>query len=389
MRWDSGAIVVFRLADDHLAMAGRRESLAGDEEEYEFEGFITEDKDDQLASMKKQLMGLVRWRGVMENWRKELGAKVEVLSDMCGVTSGVDRPRPVSDSLEAVMARVDELASENVALKAQLKEYEGHLSEEVKGISEVKNEWTRVESATMVALEEIVKEQKEEREKEKKEFEKNVVQVLKKKEKVVRETIDRGKCVVIFGDVEEHLADMKVRKERDVVKVKGILDYLDEGYGWVKELEEVRRLGIYKKGEMRPLRVELKFRSTAEAVANVSWKLNSTELNHIRVKKDLSVEEREQLRELQAKADEENGKLSEEQKKIFFWRIREGQVRKWYIRSHQEPKVRGVIGKETERQVRSQSKETEREIMQGAGDRRESQDVVERVEQREREGGGE
>ena len=318
-----------------VVMAQNRTSLAGEEEMFEFEGFPPESpgERDELAGIKRQLMGLVRWRGVMESWRREIGAKVDSLTEICGAVSTDEKP--VGDALEAVMAKVDELVAENAALRAQLKEYED-LNAKVNSIGEARNEWTKTESAKVIALEEIVKEQKEEREREKKQFADNVVHVLKEKEKVVRETIDRGKCIIVFGDVENHIKDIKARKKSDEEMVKKVIERLDNDNGWINELEEVQRLGKYTKDETRPLRVEFKSRSVAEAIVNVSWKLNATDMKHIRVKKDLSKDEREQIKVLQAKADAENEKMSEVEKKKFFWRVKEGQLRKWYLRNLQK-----------------------------------------------------
>lgn len=270
----------------------------------------------------------------MEQWKGEVEEKIQVLCNICGAVGGDSavegkvNVNDVNNSLEKVMMKMDEMVGENVALKEQIKEYE----EQVKEVKETSG-WTVVGRKKVEALEDIIKEQKSEMEKTKNGFENAVVGVMKKKESVVREALDRDRSVILYGDVEEHVKDFRERKVKDLGRVKNVMKGMDEdGYGWDEKVEEVIRLGKYKEEDMRPMRVQFSTRAAAESIINYSWRLNLKEkTKHLRLRKDLSVEQRKKIKELQAKADEENGKLDVEERRKFFWRVREGQIRKWYI----------------------------------------------------------
>ena len=290
----------------------------------EFKGFRRVEQ--RIEAAESVLEGMEKWKSEMQEWRFEVSKKVEVLCEMSG--AGVQTGE-VSNKLESLLARVNELVNENAALKEQLKEYE----EQVREVKET-SAWTVVGKKKVEDLEEIMREQKIEMDNSRKNFESAVVGVVRNKESVVREVVDRDKCVIVYGDIEEHARDVSEKKGNDVVKVKRIMRGMDEeGEGWEEQVEEVRRIGRYRRGEMRPMRVLFRSRAVAEAVRSFSWRLNMVEgLKHIRIRKDLSIEQRKKLKELQEKADEENSKLGEEDKKKFFFRVRDMQVRKWFIR---------------------------------------------------------
>lgn len=88
------------------------------------------------------------------------------------------------------------------------------------------------------------------------------------------------------------------------------------------------------------MRVQLRSKGIAEEVMSYSWRLNSGPMRHIRLRKDLNVEQRQKIKELQSKADNENSKLSEEDKKKFFWRVKDGKLRKWFISTRKREEVR-------------------------------------------------
>ena len=286
--------------------------------------------EERLEVVEGILGEMKKWRSVMEEWKVEVTNKVEVLYGVCGASGGENVPvTEVCSRLDSVLKKVELLENENAALKEQLKEYEG----QVKEVKET-TAWTTVGKKKVEDLELIMKEQRKEWVDSRKNFEKAVVGVVRSKENVMREVVDRDKCVIVYGDIEAHARDKSEKKGNDMVKVKRIMKEMDEDdEGWEEQIEEVRRIGLYKRGEMRPMRVQFKSRVVAETVRNHSWRLNLNEgLKHIRIRKDLSMEQRKKLKELQEKADEENSKLGEEDKSKFFFRVRDMQVRKWYKR---------------------------------------------------------
>lgn len=346
----------------------RRESLAGEEESFEFEGFPQGEKEDQITYINKQLMGLIRWRGVVENWRREIGAKLEALSE-----SGDGAVKQGSgDGLEVVMGKVDELVSENVALKAQLNEYQNHLNEKVKEIdseyrekaekeirelreeneklrrgfetnqdrtekmevevSEMKNVWgSKVEEAE-VNLKAIIEEQKERQEEN---LGKKVVKAIRQNERQVCDIMDKKRCVIMFGDVEGDIPDRSDRKVAEMKKVDDMIEVLDRGgrEGWKKEVEDIWRLGKYKKGVARPIKIRFKSTKTVEDVLRTSWKLSQEgKYRDVILRKDLNAEEREKMREVSRQVREENEKRSEADKENFYYRNLDGRMKKWYLK---------------------------------------------------------
>ena len=64
-----------------------------------------------------------------------------------------------------------------------------------------------------------------------------------------------------------------------------------------------------------------------------SWKLKEcAELKKVFIRRNMSEEEREKLKELLAEARERNEERSEEEREQFFWRIRNERMIKWWIR---------------------------------------------------------
>ena len=308
----------------------------------DFKGFISQEQ--RIDELTGTVKALLVWKKEMEEWRGEIASKVTSLCEVCGasatpeglVADGGKREaglRSYMEEFDRVLKRMDELVGENKALREQVKEYEGKV--------EKTSAWAVEEKKKVTALEEIMKEQKEERDNDKKGFEKAVVGVIRKKENVMREVVDRERCILVYGDVEDHAVDPKERKRKDYRKVQDIMKIIDEDEeGWQGQIEDVTRIGKYSRGEMRPMRVQLRSKGIAEEVMSYSWRLNSGPMRHIRLRKDLNVEQRQKIKELQSKADNENSKLSEEDKKKFFWRVKDGKLRKWFIGTRRKEEVR-------------------------------------------------
>ena len=61
-------------------------------------------------------------------------------------------------------------------------------------------------------------------------------------------------------------------------------------------------------------------------------KLKETEkYKSVWIKKDLNEEERVQEKELWNEMKEKNGQRSEEEKKKFYFKVRDGKIKKWYM----------------------------------------------------------
>ena len=163
-------------------------------------------------------------------------------------------------------------------------------------------------------------------------MEKQMVSVLKNKEGLVRDMADKKKCVILFGIREEIIPVRTEREQYEKNKIMRVLDVLEAE--WVKdEVVEYTRLGKYSEGKDRPLKLKLNSQAAAEEMLHKSWKLKEcTELKKVFIRRNMSEEEREKLKELLAEARERNEERSEEEREQFFWRIRNERMIKWWIR---------------------------------------------------------
>ena len=169
---------------------------------------------------------------------------------------------------------------------------------------------------------------------------KTVVKIIKEKGDLVRNTVDKKKCIIVFGLKEEI---MPIRQEREVKERKvaeGVLAAIQDNNTEAKEIseeiEEVIRLGKFEEGKQRPMRIKLKLQTTAEHALARSWRLaTSEEYKKVWVRQDLNEEERAKLNELWNEAKEKKRNRSETEKKRFYWRIKDMKLRKWYIKEEQ------------------------------------------------------
>ena len=216
--------------------------------------------------------------------------------------------------------------------KACIKEQhlEGAVSETK--LEEWSKTWEKKQENEKVIFAEVVKRQIQEKTKD------TVIQVIKEKEELVRDTVDKKKCMVIFGLPEKKnpVKFVREREEKEVVQ-KLIKAIQDEGQELEKEVEEVYRLGKYSEGSKRPLKIKMRSQVGAEEIIARSGKLaGSLECSHIWIKRDMNQEEREKERKLRNEAREKNEKRTETEKKKFFWRVLDMRLRKWYIREEEE-----------------------------------------------------
>ncbi|MPC82065.1 hypothetical protein E2C01_076710 [Portunus trituberculatus] len=63
---------------------------------------------------------------------------------------------------------------------------------------------------------------------------------------------------------------------------------------------------------------------------------DDTEQKNIWIKRDMNLEGREKEKVLRNKAKEKNEKRTEIEKKIFYWRLLDMRLKKWYLRKKKE-----------------------------------------------------
>ena len=164
------------------------------------------------------------------------------------------------------------------------------------------------------------------------------MQVIKEKHNLVREAVDKKKCVVVFGVIEKRNPVKFVRDREDMEIAKGVINKIqDENQELEKDIEEVFRIGKYVEGRHRPIKIKLKSQTTVEELLARSARLASKEeTKDILIKRDMNIEEREKEKLLRAEAKEKNEKRTETEKMKFFWRVVDMRLRKWYIQERKE-----------------------------------------------------
>ena len=150
--------------------------------------------------------------------------------------------------------------------------------------------------------------------------------------------MDKKKCVVVYGMKEENLPHRFERERSERLNVgKVVNEVKSEGSNLENEIEEFRRLGKYVPGKMRPLKIKFKSQIDAEeALAGASRLAKREEYKSVWIKKDLNEEERAKESEIWQEAKTKNGTRTESEKKVFYWKVMDMKLRKWYIRPRGE-----------------------------------------------------
>ena len=165
-------------------------------------------------------------------------------------------------------------------------------------------------------------------------LEEEVCRLLKQKNGRIETLRNRDRYVVIYGDREYVQKDWKQRISEQRKKIESIFNTIEEGNrNWEDEIEEIRRLGRFRDGKARPIRVKFVNEMTPKGLLTRAGKLrDSNNYGDIKIKKLLDEDERAELKKLLEEARVRNGDRSEEDKNEFFWRVVDLNLRKWYIR---------------------------------------------------------
>lgn len=229
-----------------------------------------------------------------------------------------------------------ELEEENIELKKQLKKE----AEEVKKCKdEIKNSvnkvqeqhtvWTKTQKENEVSMKKILENQQ----KANVDIKEKVVKVIKEKERLVRDTVDKVKCVVIFGVREDKETNRLERDSQEKVKVKGVLNEILEDDQTMNTVEEFHRIGKYQEGKDRPLKIKFVTQAKAEEVLSNAWKLAKKErFKRVWINKDMDREERDELKKLVEQMKQKNLERTEEEKEQFFYQVRDQKIRKRAIK---------------------------------------------------------
>ena len=243
----------------------------------------------------------------------------------------------LGEKLKTVNEEKDKLREENEKLKrqmnAEMKEVKRN-NEEVKKtvnlVQEKQDMWVKRNEGAEQSLKVIMEQQQ----KEKEDIKDKIVSVIKEKKKLVRDTVDKVKCVVIFGLKEEIIVNALERERKEKEKIGKIIATVtgEEGQS-VRSVEEYHRIGKFEEQKDRPVKIKFATQVQAEEVLNGAWKLAAVEeFKKVWINKDLDEDERITLRELVKEAKQKNDLRTEEEKERFYWRVRDLRLKKKFIR---------------------------------------------------------
>lgn len=233
---------------------------------------------------------------------------------------------------------IEEVRKEAVRIKTAHDEIQGRNSEIMRNIAkanetvEVCKEKIERSYAEIVVKEKQIQKELESVTKENK-LDAEVKNVIRKNEKLIRDTVDKNKSVLIFGHQEKEIKS-RIERDRDELNcIRKIMKHLLGDDDTEIEIMEYRRIGKYVKGKNRPIKITLMNSYMAETLLKNGPKLKDVEgCKSIKVRRDLSKEDRELLKSKFEEANKQNDERTEEEKESFFFRVVGLQIRKWYFK---------------------------------------------------------
>lgn len=244
-----------------------------------------------------------------------------------------------SEMLKLVTERdVWKNAYDELAAKMTLNEKKTNDCEEkVKELNVIQEIWKKEKEEEKIDFRKIVEEQNAVS---KSELSKEVVRVIKEKQEIVRDAVEKKKTVVVFGMVEEHTPAFNEREKKERNSVEDLFDVLQDNKELTEEIEEYRRLGRYQEGGHRPIKIRLRSQVAAEELLVRAKRLARMEkYKKVWIKREMNREEREAEQELRQEAKEKNEARSEMEKKRFYWKVIDMKLRRWYLKREEAEAV--------------------------------------------------
>lgn len=165
-----------------------------------------------------------------------------------------------------------------------------------------------------------------------KDLKSEVKDVIRKNPKLIRETVEMNKSVVIFGVKEMDIPNRIEKDKVEMQNIKGIMSAVAEDNGGEPmTVEEFYRIGKFEKGKNRPLKVTLTSVSKMETLMrNAKNVKKDDKMKDVWISRCLNKEDREKLKQMVTEAKKKNAERTEEEEKHFFYKVVGLQVRRWY-----------------------------------------------------------
>ena len=160
---------------------------------------------------------------------------------------------------------------------------------------------------------------------------KEVKEIIRRNPKLIRETVDMNKSIVIMGTKEKEMYNRITRDRIELGNIMNIMNKISQDIT-EKDIEEFHRVGKYENGKHRPIKVTFQSANTMENVMmNAKNLKDEEEMENIWIRRCLNKEDRQILKKKFDEAKQKNEARSEEEKSNFFFKVVGLQVKKWYI----------------------------------------------------------
>ncbi len=123
--------------------------------------------------------------------------------------------------------------------------------------------WKEEREQEKIDMTEIIRKQQEQHDKE---MAKKVVKIIKEKDNIVRHTVQKKMCLMVFGDKEKTISNKVLREREELQRAKEIIGKIVEGDETDIQIEEVYRIGKYSEGGKRPMKIRLNTQAAAEYI---------------------------------------------------------------------------------------------------------------------------
>ena len=250
----------------------------------------------------------------------------------------VDTVCTVKDGLKSTYAQIleekDEIKSnkqndENMNMQAnniieKTKEFE----ESVDTVCTVKDEIKSTYAQILEEKDEIMSNKQND---ENMNIKQEIKEIIRNNPKLIRETVDMNKSIIIKGKKEEEISNRIIRDKTELSIIMNIMDKVSKEIT-EKDIQEFHRIGKYESGKHRPIKVTFQSANTMEEVMSNTKNLkDEEEMKNIWIKRYLNKEDREMLKDKIEEAKQKNEARSEEEESLFFFKVVGLQVKKWYI----------------------------------------------------------
>ena len=279
-------------------------------------------------------------------WKlEEDNAKLkETVSELVDVIKGLksdkelaqELRRELKESKEKLYGEIKKLREENELLKNELNQSamgrgDNVTTSEISDVVEKIQSWKKESEKQKIDMKEIIRQQQQEH---LENMEKQVVRVIKQKDKVVRDTVQKKMSVVVFGAKEKNLPMKTTREKEEMKMAKDIITKVAEDDGIVQQIEEVYRLGKYDSNKTRPMKIRFTTQTAAECVLERTSKLAKVDdMKDIWIRRDMNEDERKKIKELVAEAKAKNEERTPDEVNKFFWKVIDMRIRKWWLKS--------------------------------------------------------